>query len=143
MGSQTINSADASSAGLSSIVHGRNQIVGNPVAHFRDDVVYVGSTLREYIRSTYLENGQHEWPGISAKSTLWNSRLESTSHTRHDEILINTNIVCRVLLPSHARSRIRDCLSPTAISHTNKPTLVIYGVVMIGVRLVNLRVLWC
>jgi len=142
--SQTIKSADTSSgAGLSTIVHGRNHIVGNPVAHLSNDVVYVGSTLREYVRGTYLKDGQHKWPGIRGEPTLWNCSLERTSHTRHYEILVDTNIVCRVLLPSHANCWIRDGLSPTAVCHTNKPTLVVYGVVMIGVRLVNLRVLWC
>jgi len=144
VGSQTINSADTSSgAGLLAVVHFRNHLIGDSIAHFCNDVIYVGSTLREYVCGTYLENGQHEWPGISGKPALWNSRLESTSHTRHDEILVNTNVVCGILFPSHAHSWIRDGLSPATICHTNKPSLVIYGVVVVGVRLVNLRVLWC
>jgi hypothetical protein len=144
VGSQTIKSASTSSGtGLLTIVHLRNHIISYPSAHISNDLIDVGSSLREYVSCTYLENSQHKRPRISTEPPLRNSRLKCTSHTRQDEVLICSNVVCGILFPRHTHCWVRNGLSPAAICHTNKPTLVVQCVVVDGVRLVNLRVLWC
>jgi len=141
--SQTIKSADASSSTGLSIVHLRSLLLNNPRAHICHDLINVGSSLREYVRSTHLKDSQHKRSGISREPPLGNCCLKRTSHTRQDKVLISTNVICGILFPSHAHCWVGNSFPPTAISHTNEPALVIYGVVMVAVRLVNLRVLWC
>jgi len=141
--SQTIISAGSSSSLGSTVTNSWHGVSYNSVTDFGYDLVDIGASLGKYVCGLDLKDGQNESWRSCSESPLGNCCLESTCHAWQYKVLVCPNVVSGVLLSCHRDSRRGDSFPPASVGHTNKPTLVIYGMVVIRVGLVNIRVLGC